>query len=97
VRRATSGFVSAAVIAIAVVCLAFAVAPNACKGGLDLYVWGGGAALLALLAIPFVTRIGQSILARIGWAIAFVILGSGTWIAGLFAANVRFICGLGYL
>jgi hypothetical protein len=30
-------------------------------------------------------------------AIGFVFLGAGAWLAGLFADNVRFICGLGYL
>ena len=51
-QRATAGFISAAAVAIAVVGLAFLVAPRACAGGLDLYVWCGGAALLVLLALP---------------------------------------------
>jgi len=95
VRRATVGFVSAA--AIAVVGLAFLVAPRACHGGLELYVWCGGTALLVLLALPFAAHIGRSTLARIVWALGFVFFGAGAWIAGLFTANVRFICGLGYL
>ena len=96
-QRATIGFVSAGAIAIAVVGLAFLVAPRSCNGGLDLYVWCGGAALLALLALPFAAHIGRSMLVRLVWSVGFVVLGAGVWIAGLLAANVRFICGLGYL
>jgi len=36
-------------------------------------------------------------LVRVVWALGFVVLGAGAWFAGLFTANVRFICGLGYL
>jgi hypothetical protein len=97
VQRATIGFVSAGAIAIAVVCLAFLVAPRACNGGFDLYVWCGGAALLALLALPFAAHLGRSMLVRIVWSLGFIVLGAGAWIAGLLAANVRFICSLGYL
>ena len=96
-QRATARFISAAAIAIAVVGLAFLVAPRACAGGLDLYVWCGGAALLVLLAVPFAAHIGRSTLVRVVWSLGFVVFGAGAWIAGLFAANVRFICGLGYL
>jgi len=97
VHRATAGFISASAIAIAVVGLAFLVAPRACEGGLELYVWCGGTALLVLLALPFAAHIGRSTLVRVVWALCFVIFGVSAWIAGLFAANVRFICGLGYL
>ena len=96
-HRTTAGFISAAAIAIAVVGLAFLVAPRACDGGLELYVWCGGTALLVLLALPFAAHIGRSILVRVVWALGFVVLGAGAWFAGLFTANVRFICGLGYL
>jgi hypothetical protein len=30
-------------------------------------------------------------------AFSFLAFGVCVWLAGLFAANVRFICGLGYL
>ena len=96
-HRTTVGFISAAAIAITVVGLAFLVAPRACDGGLELYVWCGGTALLVLLALPFAAHIGRSTLVRVVWALGFVTFGVSAWIAGLFAANVRFICGLGYL
>ena len=97
VPRATAGFISAAVIAIAVVGLAFLFAPRACHGGFELYFWCGVAALVMLLALPFVAHVGHSTLVRVVWAVGFVLFGAGAWIAGLFTANVRFICGLGYL
>ena len=95
--REPAAFITAAVIAIALVVLAYLVAPRACAGGLELYVWCGGGALLLLLGLPFTARLGRSILIRIAIAIGFLFLGAGAWLAGLFAANVRFICGLGYL
>jgi hypothetical protein len=95
--RERAGFVSAAAIAIALVALAFAVAPRACEGGLELYTWCGGAALLLLLGLPFVARMGRSTLVRVALAFGFVVFGASAWFAGLFAANVRFICGMGYL
>ena len=95
--REPAAFIAAAVIAIALVVLAYLVAPRACDGGLELYFWCGGVALLLLLGLPFAARVGSSTLIRIAIAIGFVVLGAGAWLAGLFAANVRFICGLGYL
>jgi hypothetical protein len=97
VSREYFAFISAAAVAIAVVALAFLVAPRSCNGGLELYFWCGVAALLLLLGLPFAVHVGRSILVRAAFALGFVVLGAGAWLAGLFAANVRFICGLGYL
>ena len=96
-HRARSGFISAAVIAIVIIGLAFLVAPRACDGGFELYFWFGCTSLLVLLALPFAERIGHSYLVRFLWALGFVVVGAGAWFVGLFGANVRFICGLGYL
>jgi hypothetical protein len=87
----------AVAIATALVMLAFVVAPRACEGGLELYFWCGCAAFLLLFCLPFVARMGRSYLARVAFALGFVVFGMGAWLVGLFAANVRFICGLGYL
>jgi hypothetical protein len=97
VTRARAAFIGACVVAIGLVALAYMVAPRACQGGLEIYVWCGGAALLFLLGLPFAARLGHSMLVRVASAVGFVVFGAGAWLAGLFAANVRFICGLGYL
>ncbi len=95
--RERAALLGAAVVATALVALAYIVAPRACKGGLELYVWCGGAAFLLLLGLPFFARVGRSTLARVAYALGFFVLGVCAWLAGLFLANVRFICGLGYL
>ena len=84
-------------IALVVFALAFFVAPWACTGGLEFYFWCGAAAVLLMLALPFITRMRGSLLVRAGSAFGFAVLGAGAWLAGLLVANVRFICGLGYL
>ena len=84
-------------MAAALIALAFVVAPRSCNGGLELYFWSGCAALLLLFGLPFVTHIRRSAWVRVALAFGFLVLGAGAWFAGLFAANVRFICGLGYL
>jgi len=96
-HRERVGLASAAGVVVACVALAFAVAPHACQGGFELYFWSGCAALLVLAVLPFAARMGRSLLARCAWAIVFVAAGAGAWLVGMFAANVRFICGLGYL
>ena len=96
-QRARVGFISAAIIAIAVVGLAFLVAPHACEWGFGLYFWCGCVALLVLLALPFVAPVGRSLVARFSWSLGFAVLGATAWLVGLLSANVRFICGLGYL
>jgi len=97
VAREPAAFISAAAIAAALVALAYFVAPRACAGGLELYFRCGVAALLLLVGLPFFTHRARSILVRVVLALGFLTFGVGAWLAGLFAANVRFICGLGYL
>jgi hypothetical protein len=97
VARKPIALISAAAIASALVALAYVVAPRACEGGLELYTWCGGAALLLLFGLPFAAHLGRSIFVRTVFALGFVIFGAGAWLAGLLAANVRFICGMGYL
>ena len=95
--RESAAFIGAATIATALVGLAYLVAPRACQGGFELYTWCGGAALLLLLGLPFAAHMGRSTLIRVAFALGFLIFGVGAWLGGVFAANVRFICGLGYL
>jgi len=97
VSRERTAFIGAAAIATALVALAYLVAPRSCKGGFELYTWCGGAALLLLLALPFGVRMGRSTLVRFAFALGFLVFGAAAWLVGLVAANVRFICGLGYL
>lgn len=92
--RSSIGFVAAAGIALAVFALAFVIAPRACEGGLEVYFWSGVGALVVLVALPFASRIGGSGLVRAAWALGFLVLGTGVWFAGLFAANVRIMCRL---
>jgi hypothetical protein len=95
--RESAGFIGAIVIAAGLVALAYLVAPRACQGGLEVYVWCGGAALLLLFGLPFAAHVGRSTLVRVAFALGFLVFGAGAWLGGLLAANVRFICGLGYL
>jgi hypothetical protein len=90
-------FIGAAVIAIGNIGVAFGVAPRACKGGFEIYFWFGCASLLVLAALPFVAHVGRSWAMRVAWAMGFLAFGAAAWLAGLLGANVRFICGLGYL
>jgi hypothetical protein len=84
----------AASIGLFIFVFAFIVAPHACEGGLDVYFWCGIAALAALLALPFVTHMSDSLLTSLGWAVGFLVLGFGAWLGGLVAANVRIVCRL---
>lgn len=95
--RERAAYASVAAIVAALVVLAFVVAPYACNGGLEIYFWCGAATLLLLFGLPFVTHVGRSILVRVALAFGFLAIGGGAWLAGMIAANVRFICGLGYL
>ncbi len=95
--RKSAPYIGAAVIASGLIVLAYLVAPHSCEGGLELYTWCGGAALLLLLGLPFAARMGRSILIRLALSVGFLVFGAGVWLAGLLVANVRFICGLGYL
>ena len=84
----------AAGIGIVLLVLAFVAAPKSCEGGTELYFWSGVVALAALFALPFATRRGSSLSARLGSALALSLLGFGVWVAGLFVANVRILCRL---
>jgi hypothetical protein len=97
VRRGSVALLGGAAIAVVLVALAYFLAPRSCQGGLEVYVWCGGAALLLLFGLPFAARMGRSMFVRIAFALGFLAFGAGVWLAGLIAANVRFICGLGYL
>jgi hypothetical protein len=97
VAREPAAFISAAAIATGLVVLAFVVAPRACTGGFEFYFWCGAGALLLLVGLPIITHKARPIWVRAALAFGFLALGVGAWLAGLFAANVRFICGLGYL
>jgi hypothetical protein len=97
VTRESVASIGAVAIAVALVALAYLVAPRACQGGLEIYVVCGGVALLVLSGLPFAAQVGRSMPVRIALAAGFLTFGAGAWLAGLFAANVRFICGLGYL
>ena len=90
-------FSSAAAIAVLVIGIAFVVAPRACNGGLEVYFVSGIVSLLVLVALPFVAALGRCLALRFVWAFGFAAFGVLAWLVGLFAANVRFICGLGYL
>ena len=48
-------------------------------------------------ALAFAARIGRSSTLRALWSLGFVVLGAAGWLGGLVLANVRVICGLGYL
>jgi hypothetical protein len=95
--REPAAFIGAASVAAALLVLAYVVAPRACAGGFEVYFWCGVALLLLLFSLPFVTHNDRSIVVRVALAIGFLAFGVVAWLVGLFAANVRFICGLGYL
>ena len=96
-RRTRTSLIVVAVTAVAVVALAFVVAPRSCAGGLELYFGCGVAVAILLSALPFIARLGHAGVARVAIAFGFLAVGMVAWLAGLFIANVRFICGLGYL
>jgi hypothetical protein len=89
--------VGAAAIAIVLIAIAYGVAPRSCQGGLEIYFGCGVVAILLLAALPFATRLGTSIVLRGAASVGCLAFGLGAWVVGMIAANVRFICGLGYL
>lgn len=95
--RTRACLVVAATIALLLFALAFPVAPHACAGGLQFYFWCGVAVVCLMLALPFVTLASTSILSRTGMALGLAVVGAGAWLGGMVAANVRFLCGMGYL
>lgn len=76
------------------VSVAFFVAPRACEGGFEIYLQCGVVALIVLVALPFVLRIGNSLAIRIVSGLGFVVLGAVAWFVGLVVANVNFLCRL---
>ena len=76
------------------VSVAFFVAPRACEGGFEIYLQCGVVALIVLVALPFVLRIGNSLAIRIVLGLGFVVLGAVAWFVGLVVANVNFLCRL---
>jgi hypothetical protein len=89
-------FLGAPGIILAIVGLAFAVAPRSCEGGLELYFRVGALALVGLFALPFMARAGGSVLSCLayGFGFGFGVLGAGAWLAGMVLANIRIICRL---
>ena len=92
--RASQCIVAAAVVLLSLVSVAFSVAPRACEGGFEVYVQCGIVALIVLAALPFILRSSTSLAARVVSAAGLVVLGAVEWAAGLFAANVNFLCRL---
>lgn len=81
-------------VAVSVSAAAFWIAPRACEGGLEIYFGFGLAAGVVMLALPFLLRSSDSLLARTLAALGFAVLAAIAWIGGLFAANVQIICRL---
>ena len=81
-------------LSVALFAFAFVAAPKSCQWGNEAYFWTGVATLIVLFALPVVLRAGDSLLARMGLGLAFVVLGCAVWLGGLFAANFRIICTL---
>jgi hypothetical protein len=91
-RHAT--IVAALGICAAVFGSSLALGSRSCEGGLDLYFWVGIAAIVLLLALPFLARAGRSLLASAGWSLGLAALGVATWIAGLAAGHFQILCRL---
>ena len=94
IDRRTAGVCAVGAILAGVFASAFVLAPRACEGGLELYFWSGVAGLVALVILPFLVRLGGSVLGSVGWAFGFFLLGASVWVGGLAAANVRIVCRL---
>jgi hypothetical protein len=94
VTRASLGVVAVAAVAVCLLAAAFWIAPRACEGGLDIYFLCGLTALVVMAALPFVLRLGDSLIARITLAFGLVVLGAALWISGLLMANVQILCRL---
>ena len=82
------------VVSLLLVAAAFAIAPSACEGGLDLYFWCGVAAIVAMLAVPFLLRSGGSLLTRGAVAVGLGVCAAVAWIGGLVVADVQILCRL---
>lgn len=84
----------AAILCAGLFAFAFVAAPKSCEWGLAAYFWTGVAAVVALLAAPFVLQSERPARVRVFLALGYGVLGSAVWFAGLFAANVRIMCRL---
>jgi len=73
---------------------ALAAAPRSCEGGLEGYLLAGLIGVPAMFAAPMFLRRDRSVPRRLPSAALFAAIGLAVWIAGLFGANVRFICRL---
>jgi len=92
--RTSQCFIAAAVVLLLLVAVAFLVAPRACEGGFEIYLQCGIVAFIVLAALPFLLRSGNSLAVRVVSGLDLVVLGAVTWVIGLFAANVNFLCRL---
>lgn len=83
-----------AALCIALFGFAFVAAPHSCEWGLSGYTAAGLGVLLILLAVPwrFLAQLssGQRLACRFALGVAV----GGSWLAGLFIANVRIVCRL---
>jgi hypothetical protein len=85
---------AAAVVALVLFATAFAIAPHACEGGLEIYFGAGVVALVVLFALPLAMARDRRLRVRLALALGLAALGFGVWIAGFVAANVRWLCRL---
>jgi hypothetical protein len=80
-RSSQSAIAVAIVAAILLVAAAFWFAPRACEGGLEAYLMCGVAVLAVMFALPFILRMGDSLLLRAASALGLVVLGAAFWVA----------------
>jgi len=92
--RAAPMLSAAAVVALVLFATAFAIAPHACEGGLEIYFGAGVFTLAVLFALPLAMARGRRLRVRVALALGLSALGVGVWLAGLFAANVQLLCRL---
>jgi hypothetical protein len=86
---------AAGAVAIAIFVAAFwAASWERCEGQIEFYFLFGLGALLVLFVLPIAVKSASSLAVRIGCAFGFALLGTGIWIGGLAAANVRLLCRL---
>lgn len=79
---------------LALFVFAFVAAPRSCEWGLSAYFWSGAACVALLVALPFGMLRREPLQRRVLLGLALGALACATWIAGLFAANVRIMCRL---
>lgn len=85
----------AAGVCAALFAFAFVAAPRSCEWGLSAYFWTGVVAVVLLPTAPFLKRFKPaSARTPALYGLLYAGLVVCTWIAGLFAANVRIMCRL---